>query len=673
MWSLACAAACGASCKGEIGGGGSPELVPPEAEVSSAAIRRLSVHELGQTLEATVGFRPAALEQFPPDGLTFSYDRVVNAQTFSRSHLDAYAAIASEVAVRLMGERRLDEFTSACIDDIVPPAVPSTRVAVLGSQLSLGPDWAVVPAADPNHRRTQFAPDTEAAYTHVFPSPGRYDLSFSFDVMMGGVDTVELLVDGNSAGGMNDASGPSMLTASVDIDEARGHGIEFLLSTEPDDDSLDVAYREVVIDGPHDEGAGTHEEARRACATALIDELAPRAYRRPISPEQRQRLQALYDITEQADGQIVAMRTLLETIFSSPYFIFLVEIGAPISSGVYQLDDWEIASRMSYAICEQPPDEELRAAAEAGQLSSPEARRAHADRLFELPCARASVQRFFAQWLWLNRLPSLNKSQTDFPAYTDEVREGMVVEVERYVEALFYEQESTLTTFFDADYAWPDARSAFLYGHGVEASAVDPVTLPSTRAGVLTLPGTLAVTGSFDGTSPVRRGVFVLEQLLCQHPPPPPAGLDIVPPPADPEATTRERWAQHSSDGACKSCHSIIDPIGFAFEDFDGIGRHRTEEKGLPVDAAGGIPTMGVEDGSLSGGAEVARALAQSEELRTCAAAQWLRFATGRLETEADRADLDALASRLAAGSLRDAFVFAVTSASFVQRREEVE
>lgn len=670
-WGLACVGA--ASCTGDIGDGGGAQLVPPDAEVSSAAIRRLSVHELAQTLEITVGFRPAALEQLPPDGLTFSFDRVVNAQTFSRSHLDAYAAIASEIAVRLMGERRLDDLVSGCPDAIVPPAVPATRATVLGNQLSLGPDWSVIPAGDPNHRRTQFAPDPTAAYTHVFPSPGSYDLSFGFNVVMGSVDTLELRVDGISTSSVGNASGPSSLGANVVIDAPGGHALDFLFSTEPDDNALDVIYQEVVIDGPRDDGAGLYEAERRACAASIVEELTPQIYRRPVSSDERARLQALYDTTEQADGQIVALRTLLEAIFSSPHFIFVVEVGEPTAPGVFALTDWEIASRLSYAICEQPPDEALRAAAAAGQLRDGNTRRAQAERLFGLPCARASVQRFFAQWLWLNRLPSLNKSQTDFPAYTDEVRAGMVAETERFIEALFYEQDATLRTLFSADYAWPDARSAFLYGEGVAAAGDDPVPLPGHRAGVLTLPGTLAVTGSFEGTSPVRRGVFVLEQLLCQHPPPPPADLDIVPPLPDPEATTRERWAQHSADGACRSCHATIDPIGFALEDFDGIGRHRTEENGLPVDAAGGVPTIGVADGALFGGAELARALADADQFRTCAAAQWLRFATGRLEIESDRDVIEALAGRLASGSLREAFVAAITTRSFVERREEVE
>src|SRR5690606_21249443 len=140
------------------------------------------------------------------------------------------------------------------------------------------------------------------------------------------------------------------------------------------------------------------------------------------------------------------------------------------------------------------------------------------------------------------------------------------------------------------------------------------------RAGILTSPSILAVTGTFDGTSPVHRGVYVLEQMLCSRPPPPPGDVEIVPPPPDPALTTRERWAAHSDDPVCSSCHRVIDPVGFAFEGSAGIGRHRTEENGHPVDASGGIPTLGLEDGSLVGGAELSRALASAMELRSCLA-----------------------------------------------------
>src|SRR5690606_778548 len=131
-------------------------------------------------------------------------------------------------------------------------------------------------------------------------------------------------------------------------------------------------------------------------------------------------------------------------------------------------------------------------------------------------------------------------------------------------------------------------------------------------------------------TSPVLRGTFVIERLLCTTLPPPPDDADVQPPSTetaegDAPRTTRERWAAHSSDPSCRGCHSLIDPVGFAFERFDPIGRFRVEEHGLPIDASGGVPLIDVDDGSLEGAAELARALAAAPQTNACATRQWLR------------------------------------------------
>jgi hypothetical protein len=224
---------------------------------------------------------------------------------------------------------------------------------------------------------------------------------------------------------------------------------------------------------------------------------------------------------------------------------------------------------------------------------------------------------------------------------------------------------------FDAGYAWPEPSTAFLYG--MASADGGQMTLPAERAGILTSPAVLAVTGTFDGTSPVARGVYVLEQILCSGTPPPPASAAIVPPLPDPDLTTRDRWAAHSDDPACASCHQLIDPIGFTFEEFDGIGRHRSEENGHPVDASGGIPSMGIEDGSLVGGAQLAKAVAASAELRSCVATQWLRFAFGRLETPSDADTIEALAGAFDGGTMLEAMLSIVTSEAFRHRKEGEE
>jgi hypothetical protein len=171
----------------------------------------------------------------------------------------------------------------------------------------------------------------------------------------------------------------------------------------------------------------------------------------------------------------------------------------------------------------------------------------------------------------------------------------------------------------------------------------------------------------------VRRGVFVLEHMLCQELPLPPPELMVAPPPPDPNATTRERWEQHSADPTCAGCHALIDPIGFTFEEFDAIGQHRTEENGRAVDPTGGAPSIGKDDGTLAGAADLARAVADSPEAVSCFAKQWMRFTLGRLETDTDEDSLATVEEALASGSLKEALVSITATSAFTFRYQEVQ
>lgn len=680
--SLVLGTACGGGdepgADGSTSGSSDPSALPGSSngghagglKVSSSAMRRLSVHELTNTFEAVVGFAPNALERLPPDGLGHTFDRVVNAQTMSPAHLEGYAAIATEVSSSLIGERRLDELVSGCPDSSIPSPVRSEIATVNGSTLGVGPAWAVSGSGNGLHISTMYAPDVEAAYAHAFSTPGDYELRFAVDID-GPVDTANIVVDGEVVATQTNVNGAATVSATVHIAEARTYVIELSLQTEPDDNSLGLTFEALTIEGPLAEMAQPDEAEVKDCATSIIEELVPRAYRRPVADEERERLNGLYDEVALSYGPADALGSLLEAVFASPHFLFLVELGEPVADrqGMFRLGAHELAARLSYALCEQPPDEQLAAAAASAELLEEGQLEAHARRLLEAPCARGAVERFLEHWLWLNRLPSLTKSPELFPEFTDQVRDGLVAEGKRHFAELVWGQHATVSTLFETSHAWPDATTAFLYGF--TSGNGEQTTLPDERAGILTSPGVLAVTAPFDGTSPVERGVFVLEQILCSEMPPPPADVDIVPPPPDPNLTTRERWAAHTENPECAGCHQIIDPIGFAFEDFDGIGRHRSEENGAPIDAVGGVPLIGVENGSVTGGAALARVVAGSDELKACAARQWLRFSLGRLETAEDKDALDELTASFEAGSIHEALVTIVTTDAFLHRAEE--
>jgi hypothetical protein len=669
------------ACVGDIGGGGpgdggTPSDATtttgnhPDAEVGSSALRRLSAHELARTLHAAIGVVPEAIERLPPDSLGHSFDRVVNDQTMSPAHYEAYAAIAGEVATSLIAERRLDELASGCPDESVPSLVRAVTKNIAGAALTLSPEWAVSTPSNPQHAQTVYAPDPQAVYNHNFDVPGSYELRFQLSIQ-GPVDTAQVIVDGQVVATAQNLNGAQTVVAPIEITEAGSHVIELSLQTTPDDSGLRVVFEGLAVEGPLSDAPEPPAAAVAACAQAIIDELAPTAFRRPLADEEAQRLAAAYETISAAYAPVDGLVALLEGIFSSPHFVFLVEVGEPVADrpGYFRLGPWELASRLSYAICEGPPDAILYGAAAAGELSTPEQIEAQARRLFGEPCARDTVERFLEHWLWLNRLPDLTKSQAHFPEFDDQLREGMVVEAKTYLSELVWKDDASVADLLDSDRVWANAETASYYG--MTSADGQASTLPPERAGILTSPGVLAVTGDFEGTSPVKRGIYVLGQILCTELPPPPADLAVTPPLPDPNLTTRERWAAHSDDPACSSCHQVIDPVGFAFEEFDGIGRHRTEENGHPIDASGGVPTIGVEDGEIVGGAALAKVLAESDEMKSCVAKQWLRFSFGRLETAADEVTIGSLAAALDTESLREAFITIVTTDAFVHRTED--
>ncbi|MEL6179768.1 MAG: DUF1588 domain-containing protein, partial [Myxococcota bacterium] len=253
------------------------------------------------------------------------------------------------------------------------------------------------------------------------------------------------------------------------------------------------------------------------------------------------------------------------------------------------------------------------------------------------------------------------------------LRDAMAEETRRFLDELTWEQEAALPLFFNANFTWVDPQVAELYGIPYPGGGGPVrVELPTTRAGLLTQPSLLALTAKFEETAPVHRGVFVLRRVLCYDPPPPPPGVDTTPPEYDPTVTTRQRWEEHSSNPACAGCHTLLDPVGFAFEDFDATGAHRDTENGLPIDPSGGIPTHGHPDGSLMGGAAIGRAVAEHEDTAACFIDHWFRFASGRLVADRDRELTRALADQAVAGeSVRNIFIALLTDVSFRTRARE--
>jgi hypothetical protein len=262
---------------------------------------------------------------------------------------------------------------------------------------------------------------------------------------------------------------------------------------------------------------------------------------------------------------------------------------------------------------------------------------------------RAVLADFNRQWLDLDKIDVVEKDATVVQGFTADLPALMRTEVESFVDAVLSSDKPNLGTLFQAPFSYMNAKLAAFYGvRGPAGTAFARVDLdPTQRAGILTQGGLLAIHAHPDQTSPVHRGLFVRRQLLCTTPPPPPANVVIEVPKVDPTSTTRDRFAQHSTEAFCKSCHQLMDPIGLGFEAYDAAGRYRTTENGQPIDASGEIVQSDI-DGKFVGAVDLAKRLAGSQQVGNCAVTEWFRYAYGRDEAS----DQDACNTEY----LRDAF-----------------
>lgn len=380
-----------------------------------------------------------------------------------------------------------------------------------------------------------------------------------------------------------------------------------------------------------------------SCARHFIDTFGRRAYRRPLSEGEREGLFALFAEKENRAGFARAVELVITAILESPSFLYRAE---PADGGTKTrpLSGYEIATRLSYFIWASTPDDPLLDAAAAGNLQTREDVERAARRLLADPRATDGIRSFHRQWLDLRVLDTASKSPVLFPAFTPELKAAMVEETLRFATHAVLQGGDTITTLLTSKKSFVDAALAKLYG--VPAPAGDGFALvdlpPLERSGLLTHASVMTVLAGAEETSPILRGKFVREKLLCEKISPPPVGLDIRPPPFDPKLTRKERFNQHRADPSCAYCHDTMDPPGFGFEHYDAIGAWRSVEgAAAPVDATGVLSDIDDANGPFDGAVDLAARLSASKQVRRCIATQWFRAALGRVERVEDKPSLD--------------------------------
>ncbi|MFI5309362.1 MAG: DUF1592 domain-containing protein [Polyangiales bacterium] len=370
--------------------------------------------------------------------------------------------------------------------------------------------------------------------------------------------------------------------------------------------------------------------ADAACTQQLVTQLGTRAFRRPLDDAAVQRYVAL---AKTAGSFESGARLVVTAMLQSPHFLYRFELGTPDASGRYALDDYEIASELSYLLWESMPDDALFQAASGGNLHTTDQIRAQVDRMLRSERSKPMARAFVVQWLGLSALATVPKDPGRFPDLTPELRAELGGEIERFVDHVMFELDGSPSALLTAPTTYLDAALASFYGVSLDRPDMQGISAMSlstqSRRGILTLGAMMLVHARSNDSSPILRGKLVREQLLCQPLPPPPPGIAIQPPPLDPTKTTRERYAAHSQQHPCVDCHHLMDPIGLAFEHFDGIGRYRSDDNGLPIDTSAQIMDSPSTDGSFPGSDQLIDALAASTDVRGCYAQEWLRFAYG--------------------------------------------
>jgi hypothetical protein len=386
-------------------------------------------------------------------------------------------------------------------------------------------------------------------------------------------------------------------------------------------------------------GASPADAAQTDCAKQFITQFGRRAFRRPLTPEEVGDLMTVYTAHRGAAIGYAfadAIRGVVAAMLTSPYFLYRWELGsaAPMKEGgLIRFNPNELASRLSYAFWGSMPDDQLFQAADTGKLTSVDQIEAQARRMLKDPKARDTMADFHGQWLDVDGLPREPAKDASFASYTPALVTAMMNETLGFTADVML-RSGSLSELLTSNATVTDPALAKLYGASA-AGALDP----TQRAGVLTQASFLAMHATATDSHPVKRGAVILRRLLCTEIEPP-KDMDVGQPKmAAPGLTTRDRFAEHAKN-ACATCHKIMDPIGFAFEEFDAVGAYRTTEQGKPIDSTGNMVLASGEPLTFKNAVDMARALAQSNQVRDCVARQWMRYLTRRTEAPGDQVSL---------------------------------
>lgn len=650
---------------------------PNNPDPGRVTVRRLNRTEYSNTIRDLVGVTFEAGADFPADDSGYGFDNIGDALSLPPVLFERYLAAAEKV------------MSAAILNDHAPrsQAMPVNLLAMTG-----GPDKGNTDTA----RRID---DREATVGFDAATPGQYTIRVDFQAgkVSGEAAKVEVKVDGKpvktvSLSGERDKTDVHKLP--VEIPNKGKHTITFRVAnwlTQPEMKDgkprnrtatirkLDVLTPPQVPKAPDTQlklfAPGQRQPSLEAAARAVIGTFATRAFRRPLLPQEMERFMAIYRLAGQKGGNFEqSVQTSLTAVLVSPNFLFRCEFQPEPDSpkSVHNISEYALASRLSYFLWSTMPDDELRNHAVKGTLRKN--LDAQVRRMLRDPRANALTDNFAGQWLQTRNVSAAAPDPKTFPEWGKDLAKAMERETEMLFEYILHE-DRPITDLLGADYTFVNERLARLYDiPGVEGEAFVKVKLPAMRPGGILGHGSfLTITSNPTRTSPVKRGKFVLENILGTPPPPAPPDVPDLNDPKRGElkGTLRQRMEMHRKDAICAGCHARMDDIGFALENFNGIGEWRDKDGADAIESAGQL----VSGEKFKNAAELRDVLLSKKrtDFLRCVTEKMLTYALGRGMEYYDRPTIEKIVRNLEKGDARFSTLVMeiIKSVPFQMRRGE--
>lgn len=625
-------------------------------------LRRLNRAEYDNTVRDLLGDTTRPAQDFPADDFGHGFNNIADVLSTAPVLVEKYDLAAKALAEAIvLAESMPGQTTRVQAED----AVKSTGTGA-------GAFWNL------------YANGTVSAQV-TFTGAGRHTLRVRAAQQAAGPDPARMLlkVDGREVGAFDvTATEQAPVTFTVEFDAAAGTRrleVEFTndFYQPPADRNLLVDWLEVqrpgsVVD-PMQAKVMVCDPAATGCVRSILTRFGRKAWRRPLTTDEVARYERIVT-TAQAEGEPVraGLSLALQGLLLSPNFLYRVELDPePTSLTPHRLTDHELAARLSYFLWSSTPDEELSRVADQGALQQPAAIEAQVTRMLADPKARSLTTQFAGQWLWSNQVEEAAPSASVYANVTAATKAAMRLETETFFEH-FLRQDVSALGLLGSDFTFLNDTLADHYGVARPgASTMQRVQRSGPERGsLLGQAGILTVTSFPTRTSPVKRGAWVMANLLCREPPAPPPGVEALPTPQTPNATLRQRTEAHRRDPTCAGCHSMMDPIGFGLEPFDGVGRLRLKDSGgFDIDPTGELP-----DGrTFSGPGELSRVLQADEAFPHCMTEKLFTFGLGRAPRRDEACQVEFLSKDFAArGHRLSGLVKAIaTSRPFTHRRGE--